>query len=146
MKKDFVIRGQTASGQTDTLNFSGHKKGYAYKITEFDLYGSTSLGGTDVEASGSITAAKTAEDPINPNFENQGLIATSHVKFPSSASRGAIKLSVVNDTFMITQDLLLKVFDTGGNPVNWQCRFESVKMSGPQEAVANYKQYLISDE
>ena len=33
----------------------------------------------------------------------------------------------------------------GGEPVNWQCRFESVKMSGPEEAVANYKQFTISD-
>jgi len=29
--------------------------------------------------------------------------------------------------------------------VNWQCRFESVKMSGPEEAATNYKQFAISD-
>ena len=38
------------------------------------------------------------------------------------------------------------VEDTFATAVNWQCRFESVKMSGPEEAVANYKQFAISDE
>ena len=33
-----------------------------------------------------------------------------------------------------------------GSPVNWQCRFESVKMTGSEEAVTNYKQFMISDE
>jgi len=30
--------------------------------------------------------------------------------------------------------------------VNWQCRFVSEKMNGPEEAVTNYKQFLISDD
>ena len=40
------------------------------------------------------------------------------------------------------------VQDAGGSnhPVNWQCRFESVKMTGPEEAAVNYKQFSISDE
>ena len=29
--------------------------------------------------------------------------------------------------------------------VNWQCRFVAEKMSGPEEAAANYKQFTISD-
>ena len=31
MKKEFVMRGQTASGETEVLNFSGYKPGYAYR-------------------------------------------------------------------------------------------------------------------
>jgi hypothetical protein len=54
--------------------------------------------------------------------------------------------SVVNDTYIITQNLLLLVKDTYSNPINWQCRFESVKMSEPEEAAVNYKQFAISDE
>ena len=41
---------------------------------------------------------------------------------------------------------ILKVRENAGTPVNWQCKFEAVKMSGPEEAVTNYRQYLISDE
>ena len=59
---------------------------------------------------------------------------------------GDIHVNVINDTFLITQNLILMVHDVVGNPVNWQCRFEAVKMSGSQEAVANYKQFTISDE
>ena len=29
MPTEFVMRGQTASGETETLNFSGYKPGYA---------------------------------------------------------------------------------------------------------------------
>ena len=34
----------------------------------------------------------------------------------------------------------------GSDPINWQCRFESVKMTGAEEAAVNYKQFAISDE
>jgi len=145
MKKDFVIRGQTASGKTEVLNFSGFKPGMAYRITEFSLYPSE-LNSTK-ELSGSITAGKTAVSPTaSVDFRNEGLIATTFLAQESNQWYG-ITHSIVNDTFLITQNLILMVqTDTGSAPINWQCRFESVKMSGPQEAVTNYKQYLISDE
>ena len=55
---------------------------------------------------------------------------------------------VVNDTFLITQNLILMVQDTdpsAGAPINWQCRFKAVKMDGSEEAAANYKQFTIFD-
>jgi hypothetical protein len=150
MKKEFVMRGQTASGETEVLNFSGYKPGYAYRMTEFDIYPSIGLGQTQVELCASITAAKTYESPDNPNFNNEGLIATSFITngaTPSYSSSGII--SIVNDTFLITQNLILAVIDLqpgSPQPVNWQCRFVSEKMNGPEEAATNYKQFLISDE
>ncbi len=147
MNKQFVMRGQTASGETDTLNFSGYKPGYAYRLVEFELYpsviGSSAIG----ELSASITAAKTAEDPNNPNFNNEGLIGVTSLGFRNDAK--FYETTIINDTFLITQNLILKVIDNeAGDPmaVNWQCRFVAEKMSGPEEAVANYKQFTISDE
>ena len=147
MKKEFVMRGKTANGGTEVLNFSGHKKGYAYKMTEFSLWPSNNVGDSHYELLGTITAGKTAVAPIDPNFENEGLIAVSATIFPSGVDQGRTgPISVINDTFMITQDIILMVQDTQSNsPINWQCRFESVKMSGPEEAVTNYKQFMISD-
>ena len=150
MKKEFVLRGKTASGTTEKLSFSGHKLGYAYRLTEFQIYPSTNIGGVNAELAASITAAKTFEDPENPNFKNEGLIGTA--LFPSIApgdKSDSSTSSIVNDTYLITQDLILAVVDTiAGSPmdVNWQCRFVSVKMTGPEEAVTNYKQFMISDE
>ena len=65
----------------------------------------------------------------------------------SSVNYGPLVHSVINDTFLITQNLILMVKDQSGddNPINWQCRFESVKLKGSEEAVNNYKQFLISD-
>jgi len=145
MKKEFVMRGQTASGVTEVLNFSGYKPGYAYRLVEFNLYPSTNIPGSVYELTGSITAGKTAVAPTDVNFNDQGLIATTHCKGNDDTKYPVSSLSVVNDTFLITQNLILMVQDTSSNPINWQCRFESVKMTVPEEAATNYKQYTISD-
>jgi len=149
MRKEFVMRGKTASGQTEVLNFSGFKPGMAYRLTEFQIYASSGLHTVDQELSACITAAKSPQDPTAPNFNDEGLIGTVLIN-GTTAPRYPIgpMVSVINDTFLITQNLLLTVQDTGGSglDVNWQCRFESVKMTGPEEAVTNYKQFAISDE
>jgi len=147
MRKTFVMRGSTAHGESEVLNFGKYKQGYAYRLTEFTLFPSTNLLSQSLEMCGSITAGKTALDPENPDFNNDGLIASALMKNDQSQTIPFIgSISVVNDTYIITQNLLLLVKDTYSNPVNWQCRFESVKMSGPEEAAVNYKQFAISDE
>jgi len=152
MKKEFVMRGQTASGTNEVLNFSGYKPGYAFRLVEFKIYPSNEIGTRNAELSATITAAKTAEDPEYPNFDNEGLIATAMLQIGETGTAknyGSADFSVVNDLFLITQDLIIAAIDTqAGLPmaVNWQCRFVSVKMGGPEEAVTNYKQFTISDE
>jgi len=147
MKKEFVMRGQTASGETEILNFSGYKQGYAYRLVEFQIYPSTSIGGQQVEACGIINAGKTTAAPTDPNFNDEGTIATTLMNLWDAPTYGAsTPITVINDTYLITQNLILMVQDTAGNPINWQCRFESVKMTGAEEAAVNYKQYTISDE
>jgi len=146
MKNEFVMRGKTASGGTEVLNFSGYKPGHAYRLTEFQLFPSASLGSNNVNLLGTITAGKTAVDPQNPNFSNEGLIATYLASPDTGGDRPTDLVVVINDTFLITQNLILMVVDTdGSDPVNWQCRFKKVKMSGPEEAATNFKQYTISD-
>ena len=140
------MRGSTAHGTTEVLNFGKYKQGYAYRLTEFTLYPSTNLLSQSIEVCGSITAGKTALDPENPDFNNDGLIASALMKNDQAQNNAGYVQSVVDDTVVITQNLLLLVKDTYSNPINWQCRFESVKMSGPEEASVNYKQFAISDE
>jgi len=146
MNKEFVMRGQTASGGQEVLNFSGNTPGYAYRLVEFSIYPSTGIGSTQVELAASVTAGKTAVNPATPNFNDDGLIATSLFDQSDTATRSAGPLTVVNDTFLITQDLILMVQETGGTPVNWQCRFVAEKMSSNEEAVTNFKQYTISND
>jgi len=156
MKKEFVMRGQTASGQYEILNFSGYKPGYAYRMTEFEIYPSTNIGGVNYELAATVTAAKLTTDdppvspanPSNPDFDQEGLIGTAMMGALNNFQSGTMH-TVINDTFLITQNLIISVIDTQtGSPmaVNWQCRFESFKMTGPEEAATNYKQYAISDE
>jgi len=144
-KREFVLRGQTANGSTEVLNF-GSKHGYAFRITEFVL--SPSIMNADFETCGIITAGKTALDPVNPNFNVEGCIATGFMG-TSLSQPYPVKLQfIINDTFLITQDLLLTVADTSSapNPINWQCRFMPVKMSESDKANANFKQFSIFDE
>ena len=140
------MRGQTESGETEVLNFSGFKSGMAYRMTEFTLYPSTNIGTASNEMTGSVTAGKTAQAPTDIDFNDEGLIATT-VSAAGTTGSNITTHTVVNDTYLITQNLILMVQETGGgnNPINWQCRFMPVKMTGPEEAVTNYKQYLISD-
>jgi len=148
MRKTFVMRGQTVSGETEVLNFGKYKAGYAYKLTEFQLYPSAAIHGADFEYVGSITAGKTAVAPSSIDFNDDGLIGTTLISESASAANPVSVLSVVNDTFVITQNLILMVQDMSGSDlkVNWQCRFESIKMTGAEEAAVNYKQFAISDE
>jgi len=150
MRKEFVMRGKTASDGTEVLNFSGFKPGMAYRMTDLTIYPSTSIGTENAELMVSVTAAKTSEDPANPNFNNEGLIGVAMLSMRTDSNNGMFLDHVVlNDKFLITQNLILTAKDTyPGSPmaVNWQCTFESVKMTGPEEAVTNYKQFAISDE
>lgn len=148
MRQEFVMRGQTASGQTEVLNFSGYKPGYAYRLVEFSLYPSTNIGGARGELVGSITAGKTAIAPTDPNFNNEGLIGTTFLRIESQFSTELpLAITSVNDTFLITQNLILMVQDTSTEnaPINWQCRFIAEKMNDGENAVANYKQFMIYD-
>jgi len=148
MKKEFVMRGQTASGLTEVLNFSGYKPGYAYRLVEFQVYPSTAIGTNHFEISASLTAGKTAVAPPDPNFNDAGLIGTAMFNDHGAGQyTGITHYAVINDTFLITQNLILMVQDTdAGTPINWQCRFISVKMTDAEEAATNFKQFTISDE
>jgi len=146
MRKEFVMRGQTASGSTEILNFSGFKPGMAYKLIDFDVYPAANIGTTNFEGTASITAGKLNVSPNSPDFNDDGLIGTTYFGV-NTATGNAHKQSILNDTFLITQNLILEVRETdSGAAVNWQCKFERVKMTGPEEAVTNYKQFAISDE
>jgi len=146
MNKEFVMRGQTASGETEVLNFSGLTPGYAYRLTEFTLYPSTNIIAAHYEMVGSITAGKTAVAPTEPNFNDEGLIGVAVVENHEGNAYPITYNSVVNDLFLITQDLILMVQDEIGNPINWQCRFVAEKLSTAEEAVNNYKQFTISND
>ena len=143
MPKEFIIRGQTAVGApTEVLNMSGYRPGYGYVITDFQIYPSTSIGTQSYEMSGAITANNSPESPLDPDFNNEGLIATA-LMFGQGYNGDNYNLSIVNDLFVITQDLILQIADTQSAPVNWHVRFKEVKLSSSAEAVANYKQYTI---
>ena len=142
--EEFVMRGQTGSGLTETLNF-GSKDGYAFRLIEFKLWPGSGIGSGDNELLGSITAGKTAVAPTDPNFDDEGLIGVSAHNQHQNVAYGPFDGSVINDTFLITQDLILKV-ECAEGPVNWQCRFKPVKMTETEMANANLRQFHVFDE
>ena len=147
--KEFVLRGKTASGLTHTMNFSGHKGDYGFRLIDFKLWPSTDIGTKNGELSATLTAAKTYEDPSNPNFDNEGLIGTSLFIVNLYPEYGNHSKTLINDTFIVTQDLILAVVDTfAGAPmaVNWQCKFMPVKLSSTEAALTTYSQFSIFDE
>jgi len=146
MRREFIMRGKTAPGRTEVLNFgSGVDKGYAYRLTEFRVYPVVSIPSQTSELTGSLTAGKIPVDPNSPNFSQDGLIGNAFWFHGAAQPNSQADGSIINDLFMITQDLHLMVNDSEGTSINWQCKFESVKMTGPEEAAVNYKQFAISD-
>lgn len=146
MPKEFIMRGNTSSGTSQRLPFSGGDRTYAYQLIEFQLYPSSDIGTDPAELAGIITCGNVALDPVSPNFSNEAVIATTtnilahdHPRITSD--------TVINDLFPITQDLILSVIDKSATAqnVNWQCRFREVKLSGPAEAAANFNQFTIFD-
>tara|TARA_Y100000296_G_C5034478_1_gene186561 strand:+ start:180 stop:626 length:447 start_codon:yes stop_codon:yes gene_type:complete len=147
--KEFVMRGKTLSDNIEILNFSGFKPGMGFKLTKFEIYPSDL--NRQQELCATITAHKTSHNPATPDFTDEGLIASTLYLLWNAPSYGSSPpRTVINHAFIITQDLTLTVkdYETGGsdNEINWQCTFEPVKMSKAEEAVTNYKQFLISDE
>jgi len=145
MPKEFILRGQTAmANPVEVLNMSGYRPGYGYRLIQFQIFPSTSIGSQTYEMMGAITANNVPESPQDPNFNNDGLIGTTSIRandasyYPMDQGN-----TIINDLFIITQDLLLQVHDMNSAPVNWQVKFKEVKLSTPAEAVANYKQYTI---
>ena len=147
MRKTFVMQGQLASSGEKVLRLSGISDGYGFIIDSFQIAASTNLGSAGAECFAAITRAKVAMDPINPNWSDDGLVATATAYSYGLAVPGNLVTSLVNDIVVLTQDLILSARETDNtNPINYLIKFRSVKMIGPEEAVANYKQFAISDE
>jgi len=147
MPKEFIIRGRTAHLGTEVLNMTGVRPGYGYIITEFELFPSAVGQPATWEMSASISATAASIPPATPNFNEEGLIATAYNMGVNVVAGVAATLhskqTVINDLFVITQDLILTVAEAGSNPSNWHIRFKEVKMTSSAEAVANYKQFTI---
>jgi len=144
---ELIMRGQTTADASETLNFGGRTPGYGYRLVEFRIWPSTSIHATTYEMTGCVTASKTAANPESPNFDEPGLIGNAWISDDGGAHYPMTYNSLVNDLFVITQDLILSVKEGSGSDyaVNWHCKFEKVKLSGSAEAVANFNQFTIFD-
>jgi hypothetical protein len=147
MRKEFVMRGQTASSGEEVINLSGMTKGYGYRLVQFDIWPADSLDSTRYEMYASLTAERAAGDPVNPDFNNEGLIGTAMFHSFANPQYGTPSgLSLINDLFICTQNLRFSCREAdSGAAVNWQMKFKSIKMNSSEEAVTNYKQFTISD-
>ena len=152
MPSEFIMKGQTSTGASEVLNFGGRNKGYGFKLTRFELWPASAIGTTGQELVGSVTANNAAMDPINPDFEDPGLIGVAYFPMTSlGVGNSGVNnmITVIDDSFVVTQDLILTVADAVSGStlsINWLCKFEKVKLSQSAEAVANYNQFTIFDD
>lgn len=149
MPKEFILRGKIAVNGQTKLNFSGGDRAYGYQLKKFQLWGADDILGASAafEYCGVLSADNVAADPIAPDFNDPAQIGVAlwgvthnlvtHVPAGSS---------VIDDLFIITQDLILAISGSASTSCNYLLKFEQVKLSGPAEAANNYKQYLIFDD
>ena len=153
--EDFVMRGKTPSGEYTRLNFS-MKNGYAFRLMDFEIYFSSGIGTTNQELMASVTADKltgsppaSPADPQNPDFSQEGLIANATLSTYPPSNLGSMASTVVNDTYLISQDIFIAVLDSvTGSPadVNWQCTFRPVKLTETEQANVNFRQFSVFDD
>ena len=149
MAEEIIMRGNfTASKGTaaNKLSFTGVKEGFAYNIIEFQLFPSISIGAQSAEMAGVISCAGNSHDASNINFNLDEIIATSAFSANGSVPNNPTNYSVINNLYAITQDLIINTFDSQNQNVNWQVKFKKIKLSGPAQAAANYKQYSIQND
>ncbi len=147
-KDDFVIRGKSGKGVDNAkrINFGGYKGGYGFRIIEFQLYQSAMPPSNDAQLCAIITAGKTALDPLSPDFDVEGCIATSLLDNDAADHYPPAVITVINDTFIITQDIIITCDNREAHDINWQIKFRPVKMTTTEIANQNYRQFSIFDE
>jgi len=146
MPKEFIVKGRTASGETEKINLSGGTPGYGYQLHDFKLWGSNNLGASSMEGWGTLARSSTGISPTDPNFNNEALVAVAVFMTHTSPAYPPQALNMIDDLVILTQDLTLMVQDTGdGDRINWMLKFKEVKLSGAAEAVANYQAFSVHD-
>ena len=146
MAEEIIMRGNFTAAQgyaNKKLSFTGLKPGFAYNLIEFQLYPSTSIGAQSAEMAGCISCGGNNIDAANIDFNLDEIIATCAFWANGSVPNNPTNYSVINDLFIITQDLNINTFDSQATNVNWQVKFKEVKLSASAEAVANINQYAI---
>ena len=142
MPKEFIVRGYNVSGTNDVIHLSGSKTGYGFKLKEFKLWGSTHLGATSQECWG-ILSRGPAMDPKAPDFRNDALVGVSVFMTHTSPAYPPQSLELIDDLVILTQDLTIAVQDTSDSEaINWQLKFEEVKLTDAAEGVANYQAFM----
>jgi hypothetical protein len=146
MTKEFIIKGRSASGSTETINLSGSRPGYGFQLHDFKLWGSNNLGNTSMEGWATLARSSTGISPIDPDFSNDALVAVAVFMTHTSPAYPPQALNMINDLVILTQDLTLMVQDTGdGDPINYMLKFKEVKLSDAREAVSNYQAFTVRD-
>jgi hypothetical protein len=107
------------------------------------MWGSTNLGAIAQECWG-ILSRGPAMDPKVPNFNDDALVGVSVFMTHTSPAYPPQSLEVIDDLVILTQDLTIAVQDTSNaEAINWQLKFEEVKISTAAEAAANYQAYTV---
>ena len=147
MPKEFIIRGRTDSGKAEKIRLSGVADGYGYQLHDIKLWGSGSLGATSMEGWATVARSSTAISPIDPDFDDDALVAVAVFMTHTSPAYPPQALNMIDDLVILTQDLTLMVQDTGdGLPINWMLKFKEVKLSTSAEAVANYSAFSVHND
>ena len=145
MPKEFVMRGQIVSSGEETIQMAGlgsSKPGYGYQMTSFRIWPAVPSLAVNLHAA--ITAENVYANPVAVNFNNDGLIGVASYVSHSSTDHAGFSDSLVNDMYVITQNLLMSARDLDSSTaINWQMKFREVKLSPSAHAVANYKQFTV---
>ena len=129
MSKTISYKGTLAIGQEDRISLSTIQGKVGYKITKFQIIGTTP-GQANAEYVGKITKVKDPNIGPTVKFTDSDLLAIAYYQDNEGSDKSMSKI-IIFDNEMFNQDIFVNITDaTGGTvPCNYYFELQTINLS-----------------
>ena len=129
MSKTISYKGTLAIGQEDRISLSTIQGKVGYKITKFQIIGTTP-GQANVEYVGKITKVKDPNIGPTVKFTDSDLLAIAYYQDNEGSDKSMSKI-IIFDNEMFNQDIFVNITDASGGtvPCNYYFELQTINLS-----------------
>jgi hypothetical protein len=129
MSKTISYKGTLAIGQEDRISLSTIQGKVGYKITKFQIIGTTP-GQANAEYVGKITNVKDPNIGPTVKFTDSDLLAIAYYQDNEGSDKSMSKI-IIFDNEMFNQDIFVNITDASGGtvPCNYYFELQTINLS-----------------
>jgi|TARA_R110000823_G_C15495998_1_gene452535 hypothetical protein len=129
MSKTISYKGTLAIGQEDRISLSTIQGKVGYKITKFQIIGTTP-GQANAEYVGKITKVKDPNIGPTVKFTDSDLLAIAYYQDNEGSDKSMSKI-IIFDNEMFNQDIFVNITDASGGtvPCNYYFELQTINLS-----------------